>query len=98
MNQIQTGSTITNGYGAMRVTGRSEEPFEPGWLGLYISLGSGELTGTQVIVPDRDLPIWRHVPFEWTRVAGTGLAERYVWSGDHRRLVRQVRQAQHVTT
>lgn len=90
--EIQVGSTITNGNGAVRVTARSTG--DPGWLGKYISLGGGSLTGVPCLVQESDLQFWRHVPFEWAPIPDARIEERYVWSADLRALEHEVRGVQ----
>lgn len=88
--EIQDGSTITNGECAVRVTEPSHG-YEPGWLGLYISLAGGSMTGTPCIIPEADLAHYRHVPFEWRELEAAGIEERYVWRQDCRALVHEIR-------
>lgn len=94
---VQVGSTITNGSSCIRVTERVEKDPRwraPGWRGLNIGLEAfGGNTGTTSFVPDHLLSGWYHVPFEWRRVIGGELEERYVWSADWTRLQREVRHA-----
>lgn len=85
--EIQVGSTITDGECSMRVTGRQDGE----WIGIYISHSTGTMTGTGVVVFDDQLWHWRHVPFEWREVPQAGIEERYVWSADWRRLEHEVR-------
>lgn len=82
---VQVGSTITDGACAVRVTEQAGDS----WIGIYISFGSGDLTGVTVQVDDPRL--WHHVPFEWTELPGAKLEHRYVWSADWRRLEHEVR-------
>lgn len=92
---VQVGSTIMNGSSAMRVTervDRDERWGTPGWRGLNISLEPfGGNTGMTSFVPDYLVSGWRHVPFEWTPCVGVAVEERYVWSADFTRLIREVR-------
>jgi hypothetical protein len=87
MIDVQVGSTITNGICAVRVTGRESGM----WTGLYISFGSGDMSGVPTAIPDGDLWPWRHVPFEWAELPGSQLEHRYVWSPDWRRLQHEIR-------
>lgn len=88
MNEIQVGSTMTNGHSAMRITGRDSDQ----WAGIYISLETGTETGAPCGMPDHMLrKHWRHVPFEWTPLGDSGLEERYVWTADHRALRHETR-------
>jgi hypothetical protein len=82
---LQAGATITNGESAMRLEKHTEE----GWLGKFISLGSGQQTGTDCILED---PAgWRLVPWEWAPAAEGG-QERYRWSvPGYASLVRETR-------
>ncbi len=92
---VQVGSTIMNGSSAMRVTERVDRDGSwgtPGWRGLNIALEQfGGNTGMTSFVPDYLVSGWRHVPFEWTPCVGAAVEERYVWSPDFSRLVREVR-------
>jgi hypothetical protein len=94
--EVQVGSTITNDSSALRLTervGRDPRWQAAGWRGMCISLEEfGGNTGMTDFIPDYLLSGWRHVPFEWAPVTGGGLEERYVWSPDYKRLVREVRQ------
>jgi len=95
--QVQVGSTITNGSSALRITERGTA--QGGWYGITISfLGVGDVKRPQspAFVPDDLLPAWRHVPFEWTPVVGSGLEERYVWGAGCRWLQREVRKVEPV--
>jgi hypothetical protein len=84
---LQAGATITDGRSAMRLTKHTEE----GWLGLFISLGSGQQTGTDCLLPEGELDGWRHIPWEWAPAAEGG-EERYRWSvPGYASLVREVR-------
>jgi len=87
--EVQVGSTIMNGSHALRVQRKGET----GWLGLYVSLGTGPifLTGTPAMVPFEELPGYRHVPFEWATCPGGTEEERYVWNRGCHRLNREVR-------
>jgi hypothetical protein len=73
--ELQAGATITNGECAMRLEKRHED----GWLGKFISLGSGQQTGTDCHLADSDLAAWRLIPWEWSPAAEGG-QERYRWS------------------
>lgn len=87
---LQAGATITNGESAMRLTKR----VETGWLGIFISLGSGQQTGTDCLLEDNKLEGWRHVPWEWTLAEDVTLEERYRWSvPGYASLVRETRPA-----
>lgn len=94
---VQVGSTIMNGSSAMRVTERVDRDGSwgtPGWRGLNIALEQfGGNTGMTSFVPDYLVSGWRHVPFEWTPCVGAAVEERYVWSADFSRLVREVRRS-----
>lgn len=94
---VQVGSTITNGASALRITERVDKCpgwGTPGWRGLNIALEQfGGNTGTASFVPDYLLSGWRHVPFEWSPCVGAAVEERYVWSPDFSRLVREVRRS-----
>jgi hypothetical protein len=90
MNQIQVGSTLTNGNSAIRVIERGTGEF-PGWLGLFISLGNGTLTGAPVFLADKDMSTWDHVPFEWATLPEVLLEHRYVWTPDCRALRHETR-------
>jgi hypothetical protein len=96
-SEVQVGSTITNGSSALRITERVERDPRwgtPSWRGMCIPLEAfGGNPGTTSTVPDYLLGSWSHVPFEWRRVVGGELEERYVWSADWRRLQREVRPA-----
>ncbi len=95
MIEIQVGSTITDGSSAGRVIERVER--DPrwktsGWRVANIGLEKfGGNVGTTTFIPDYLLGSMRHVPFEWAPMTGGGLEERYVWSADWTRLVREVR-------
>jgi hypothetical protein len=95
-DDVQIGSTITNGSSALRVTERVER--DPrwktsGWRGLCIPLEEfGGNRGMSSFVPDYLLESWRHVPFEWRAIPG-GMEERYVWEPRWRWLNREVRRA-----
>jgi hypothetical protein len=94
MIQIQVGSTITNGSSAIRVTERAEKDARwgtPGWRGLPIPFDGYPVV--RDFVSDHEVVNWRHVPFEWTEYAGSGVEERYVWTDGWRRLQREVRRA-----
>lgn len=89
-DDVQIGSTLTNGCHAVRITG----PSVGGWLGLHIEIdGTGRMTGTPCEVRRDRLKFYRPVPFEWKRLGGSGVAERYVWSSNWRRLEHQLRRA-----
>jgi hypothetical protein len=99
--EVQIGSTITNGSNAMRVTGRVERDSRwdsPCWRGINISLEQfGGNPGTTTSIPDYLLSGWRHVPFEWSPVLGCErLEERYVWNPTYRWLQRDVRRTSDV--
>lgn len=81
------GLTVVNDECAVRLTKR----VETGWVGVYISLSSGELTGHDCILLDEFVSEYRPVPWEWAP-AGDGLEERYRWSvPGYRSLERQTR-------
>ena len=92
---VQVGSTITDGSEALRITERvAKDPRwqAPGWRGVNIPLEEfGGNPGMTSFVPDYLLSGWRHVPFEWAPVVGGGLEERYVWTPGWRRLQRDPR-------
>jgi hypothetical protein len=95
MNEIQVGSTITNGFSALRLTEHVDKDRTwkcAGWRGINVALEEfGGNPGTLGFVPDYLLSSWRNLPFEWTPAAGGALEERYVWSSDWRWLQREVR-------
>lgn len=88
--EVQVGSTIMNQFAAVRVQARGET----GWTGLYISLAPEHkvtMTGMDTLVPDEDLPSFRHVPFEWTPCPDGVTEERYAWTKGCRSLAREER-------
>lgn len=95
MNEIQVGSTLTNGQSALRITARVEKDARwgtAGWRGTCIPLEQfGGNAGLSDFIPDYLLSGWRHVPFEWAPVTGGGVEERYVWAPGYRWLQREVR-------
>lgn len=90
MNHLQVGSTLTNGNCAVRLTGPSTGEVA-GWLGIYISLGSGQMTGVPCLLEEADLNHWSHVPFEWTVLPEVALEHRYIWTPDCRALRHEIR-------
>lgn len=94
---VQVGSTITNGSSAMRITERVQKDTRwgtIGWRGIHVSLEEfGGMTGTTGFIADYLLGSWHHVPFEWRPCVGGGVEERYVWTPGYRRLQREVRRA-----
>jgi hypothetical protein len=92
-SEVQIGSTVTNGESAVRVTGRAKSD---GWIGIFISLGSGKLTGTECLVPIEELAVWQPVPWEWTALEGAGIEHRYVWSANCQVLEHEIRTAERV--
>jgi hypothetical protein len=94
-DDVDPGSTITNGSSALQVTRRVEKDRTwgtPSWEGVSIPLEAfGGMAGMTTAVPDYLLGSWHHVPFEWAPVVGGGLEERYVWTADWRQLQREVR-------
>lgn len=92
---IQVGSTITNGSEALRITEKVIKDVRwgtPGWRGINIPTEQyGGNPGTTSFVPDYLVGSWCDVPFEWTPCTGGGVEERYVWTPDWRRLQREVR-------
>lgn len=92
---VQIGSTITNGDEALRITERVQRDSRwraSGWRGANIGLEEfGGNVGMTSFVPDYLLSGWRHVPFEWERITGGRIEERYVWAAGYRRLQREVR-------
>lgn len=95
IEDVQVGSTITNGSSVLRIERREER--DPhwkcaGWRGLNISLEKfGGNTGQLGFVPDYLLGSWRHVPFEWEPLVGGAMEHRYVWAGDYSHLQHEVR-------
>lgn len=101
---IQVGSTIHDGFRAVRVTERVVEhvvrngrrEVVKGWRGLAIPI-SGQpampITGSPSYVSDEKLHWWRHVPFEWrpTPLGVQTFEERYVWDEPMTKLVRESR-------
>lgn len=93
-NDVQIGSTITNGSSAIRVTERVEK--DPrwktsGWRGPCIPLEEfGGNRGLSTFVPDYLLDGWRHIPFEWRALPGD-MEERYAWTAGWLWLRREVR-------
>jgi hypothetical protein len=93
-DDVQVGSTITNGSSALRITERVEK--DPryktsGWRGMCIPLEEfGGNRGMSSFVPDYLLESWHHVPFEWRAIPGN-MEERYVWEPRWRWLNREVR-------
>ncbi len=89
---IQIGSTITDGYRAVRINAVHEGRDGPVWRGLTVALEEpGMGTGTTAFLADRIAQTWKHVPFEWSPVVGSHSEERYVWSRGCRWLHREVR-------
>ena len=93
-DDVQIGSTITNGSSALRITERVEK--DPrwktsGWRGTNTSLEEfGGNRGMSSFVPDYLLGSWHHLPFEWRALPGD-MEERYVWAAGWRWLNREVR-------
>lgn len=92
---VQVGSTITNGSSALRITERVQKDTRwgtIGWRGIHVSLEEfGGMTGTTGFIADYLLGSWDHVPFEWRALPGGGVEERYVWTPGYRHLQREVR-------
>lgn len=94
-DDVQIGSTITNGASAIRVTERvAKDPRykTSGWRGIVVPLEEFGNRGVTSFVPDYLLESWHHLPFEWSPIIGGGLEERYVWAAGWRWLNREVRQ------
>lgn len=93
-DDVQIGSTITNGASALRITEQvAKDPRwrTSGWRGMNISLEEfGGNQGMTSFVPDYLLDGWHHVPFEWREIPGR-MEERYVWEPRWRWLNREVR-------
>lgn len=91
MNQIQTGSTMTNGASIIRLIGHATDE----WAAVVIALeGTDHVTGEPCGIPDHMLrKHWRHVPFEWSPLGESGLEERYVWNTGWRSLRHETRTA-----
>ena len=89
---LQPGTTIVKNGHAVRLTHRSESG--DGWIGTYISLTNGAMTGTDCLVEDESLPHYQPVPWEWTELEGSGLEHRYVWADGWRTLKHETRAAQ----
>lgn len=92
-DDVQIGSTITNGSSAIRVTERVEK--DPryktsGWRGIVVPLEEFGNRGVTSFVPDYLLESWHHLPFEWRAIPGN-MEERYVWATGWRWLNREVR-------
>lgn len=92
-DDVQIGSTITNGASALRITERVEK--DPrwktsGWRGIILPLEEFGNRGMTSFVPDYLLGSWRHLPFEWRALPGD-MEERYVWAAGWRWLNREVR-------
>lgn len=93
-DDVQIGSTITNGSSAIRVTERVEK--DPrwktsGWRGPCIPLEEfGGNRGLSTFVPDYLLDGWRDIPFEWRALPGD-MEERYAWTAGWLWLRREVR-------
>lgn len=85
--EVQVGSTLISPAAAMRV----EKRVNTGWAGRFISLTTGKMAGTPVLLPDAEISGWRHVPFEWAACPGGTAEERYVWGPGCRTLVREER-------
>jgi hypothetical protein len=101
---VQVGSTIYDGFSAIRVTERVVQhtvrngrlEVIKGWRGLAIPIsGQPEMpaVGTPSYVEDTRLHWWRDVPFEWrpTRFGLGIIEERYVWNDATTKLVRETR-------
>lgn len=87
--EVQAGVTVVNDECAVRLT----QQVEGGWLGKYISLGSGRATGTDCLVTDEQLDeAYRTVPWEWAP-ADDGFEERFVWTADWKALRQEFRPA-----
>jgi hypothetical protein len=95
-DDVQVGSTVTNGSSALRITERVKcDPRykTSGWRGMCIPLEEfGGNRGMSSFVPDYLLSGWKHVPFEWRAIPGN-MEERYVWEPQWRWLNREVRRA-----
>lgn len=92
-DDVQIGSTITNGASAIRVTERvAKDPRwkTSGWRGIVVPLEEFGRRGVSAFVPDYLLGSWHHLPFEWRAIPGN-LQERYVWAPGWRWLNREVR-------
>ena len=93
-DDVQIGSTITNGASAIRVTERvAKDPRwkTSGWRGIVVPLEEFGNRGTTTFVPDYLLGSWHHLPFEWRALPGASQEERYVWAAGWRWLNREVR-------
>lgn len=96
-DDVQIGSTITNGASALRITERvAKDPRwkTSGWRGIVVPLEEFGNRGVTSFVPDYLLGSWHHLPFEWRAILGGGLEERYVWAPGWRWLNREVRPSQ----
>lgn len=94
-DDVQIGSTITNGASALRITERvAKDPRwkTSGWRGIVVPLEEFGNRGVTSFVPDYLLDGWHHLPFEWRKIPG-GMEERYVWAPGWRWLNREVRKA-----
>lgn len=93
-DDVQIGSTITNGSSALRITERVERDARwktSGWQGINVPLEEfGGNRGMSSFVPDYLLGSWHHLPFEWRALPGDQ-EERYVWASGWRWLNREVR-------
>lgn len=99
-DDVQIGSTITNGASALRITERvAKDPRykTSGWRGIVIPLEEFGNRGVTSFVPDYLLESWHHLPFEWRAIPGD-MEERYVWAAGWRWLNREVRVRQEATT
>lgn len=96
MTEFEIGDVITNGSSAGRVVERVADK-DPRWKALGVRIENiplktfGGNVGMTSFVPDYLLNSWHRVPFDWTPVTGTGLEERYVWTGCPSSLVQELR-------